>query len=345
MLLGKLSEAMGVSGTEDEVRDLIKEEVVDYVDEVKTDSLGNLIVHKQGDKSLPTLLISAHMDEIGLMITNIEKNGLLSFKPVGAIDKRILISKQVAIGANKVPGVIGAKAIHLQNSVERKKPIQIKQLYIDIGAKNKKAAKKLVQIGDTATFTTEFSQLSNKTVKGKAFDDRVGCALLIKLLQQDHNFPLYGVFSVQEEIGLRGVGPAVYDLEPDLALVLEGTTASDVPESKEHAYSTTVGKGPALTVMDATIIPNRDLLQEVITVAEEEEIDYQFRKSTSSGTDAGRIHLSQEGIPTVVISVPLRYIHSPVSMLKLNDYQAVNDLVDKFCTKLAQGGISFERDN
>ncbi|ADL12807.1 M42 family metallopeptidase [Acetohalobium arabaticum] len=345
MLLGKLSEAVGISGAEDEVRDLIKEEVADYVDEVKTDALGNLITYKEGNPSLPTLLVAAHMDEIGLMITNIEKNGLLSFKPVGAVDKRILVSKQVVIGDDKVPGVIGAKAIHLQKPAERRKPLRIKQLYIDIGAKDEQAAKKLVQIGDTATFSTKFSQLNDKTVKGKAFDDRVGCSLLIKLLKQNYNFPVYGIFSVQEEVGLRGAGPAVYDLEPDLALVLEGTTASDVPESKEHAYSTTVGEGPALTIMDATIIPNRSLLQEIITVAEKEEIDYQFRKSTAAGTDAGRVHLSKEGIPTAVISVPVRYIHSPASMLNLDDYQTTHDLVDKFSVKLAQGGISLERDN
>ncbi|MBM7624492.1 M42 family metallopeptidase [Sporohalobacter salinus] len=345
MFLGELSEAMGVSGAENEVRNLIKEEVTDYVDEVKTDTLGNLIVHKKGNKSLPSLLIAAHMDEIGLMVTNIEKNGLLSFKPVGAVDKRILVSKQVVIGDDKVPGVIGAKAIHLQEPAERKKPLKIKQLYIDIGAKDEKVAKELVEIGDTATFNTKFSQLSKETVKGKAFDNRVGCSLLIDLLQQDYDFPFYGVFSVQEEVGLRGVGPAVYDLNPDLALVLEGTTASDVPESKEHDYSTIVGDGPALTVMDATIIPNRSLLQELITIAKDEEIDYQFRKSTSAGTDAGRIHLLKEGIPTAVISVPVRYIHSPASMLDLSDYQAVNDLVDKFCVKLAQGGISLERSN
>ncbi|SJZ38394.1 M42 family metallopeptidase [Selenihalanaerobacter shriftii] len=344
MLLDKLSEAVGVSGAEYEIRDLIKEEVKDYVNEIKTDSLGNLIVYKDGDSSLPTLLLSAHMDEIGLMITKIEKNGLLSFKPVGAVDKRVLISKKVVVGKDKVPGIIGAKAIHLQKSSERKRPLKIKQLYIDIGANDQKTAKKLVNLGDTATFATKFSELGEKTVKGKAFDDRVGCSILVELLKKDYDFPFYGVFAVQEEVGLRGAGVAAYDIEPDLAIILEGTTASDVPESKEHAYSTTVGKGPALTMMDMTIIPNKELLQGIIKTADENQIDYQFRRSTSAGTDAGKVHLLKEGIPTVVISLPVRYIHSPISLLNLDDYQAAKGLVDKFCEKIAQGGFSIERD-
>lgn len=345
MLLAELSEAQGVSGAEYEIRDLIKEKVEDYVDEVKTDTLGNLIVHKEGDPSLPTLLLSAHMDEIGLMISKIKKNGMLSFKPVGAVDKRVLVSKKVAVGQDKVPGVIGAKAIHLQKPKEKKRPLKIKQLYIDIGAKDKKTAKKSVQRGDTAVFTTEFAHLGEKTVKGKAFDDRVGCSILIELLKKDYDFPFYGVFSVQEEVGLRGAGVASYDIDPDLAIVLEGTTASDVPESEEHAYSTIVGDGPALTMMDMTIIPNRKLLQELITTAQQAGIEYQFRQSTSAGTDAGRIHLLKEGVPAAVISAPVRYIHSPVSLLNLNDYNRTKNLVDKFCQKIAQGGFRIEGNN
>lgn len=342
MLLAELSEALGVSGAEYEIRDLIKEKVTDYADEVSTDSLGNLIIHKEGDPDLPTVLLSAHMDEVGLMITKIEKNGLLSFKPVGSVDKRVLVSKKVLIGDDKIPGVIGAKAIHLQKPSERKRPLKIKQLYIDIGAKDDKTAKKSVQPGDPVAFATDFSQLGEKTVKGKAFDDRVGCSILLELLKNDYDFPLYCVFSVQEEVGLRGAGVASYEIDPDFAIILEGTTASDVPESKEHAYSTTVGQGPALTMMDMTIIPNRQLLQGLVTIAEENGIDHQFRRSTSAGTDAGRIHLLKEGIPAAVVSVPVRYIHSPVSLLNLNDYQATKKLIDKFCRKIARGGFGIE---
>ncbi|MGM0471211.1 MAG: M42 family metallopeptidase [Bacillota bacterium] len=345
MLLSELSEAMGVSGAEYEIRDLLREKVSDYVDEIRTDSLGNLIVHKKGDESLPTLLVAAHMDEIGLMITNIEKNGLLSFKPVGSVDKRILVSKQVVVGQDKVSGVIGAKPIHLQKPQERKKPLDFKQLYIDIGAEDKQAAKKLVELGDSVSFATGFDQLGSKTVKGKAFDDRVGCSLLVELLQRDYDFSFYGVFSVQEEVGLRGAGVAAYDIEPDLALVLEGTTASDVPESKEEEQSTVVNDGPAFTVMDATIIPNQKLLQNLIQVADKQQIEYQFRRSTKAGTDAGRIHLLKEGIPTAIVSVPVRYIHAPTSLLHLDDYQATNNLLDCFCQKLAQGGINLARNN
>ncbi|KXS40158.1 MAG: endoglucanase [Candidatus Frackibacter sp. T328-2] len=345
MLLAELSEAFGVSGAEYEIRDLIREEVKEYVDEIKTDALGNLIVHKEGDSSLPTLLLAAHMDEIGLMVTKIEKNGLLSFKPIGGIDKRVLVSKKVVVGKDKIPGVIGAKAIHLQRPSERKRPLKIKQLYIDIGAKDDKAAKRVVNIGDTATFATKFSQLGPKTVKGKAFDDRVGCSILMELLRNDYDFPLYGVFSVQEEVGLRGAGVAAYDINPDLTIVIEGTTASDVPGSKEHVYSTTVGEGPALTMMDMTIIPHRGLMQSIIDTVEDTNIGYQFRRSTAAGTDAGRIHLLKEGIPTAVISVPVRYIHSPASLLNLDDYEATKNLLNEFCKRLSSGGFNFEEDN
>ncbi|MCK8823753.1 M42 family metallopeptidase [Fuchsiella alkaliacetigena] len=345
MLLGELADAMGVSGAEYEVRDLIKEKLADKVDELRTDTLGNLIAYQAGDPALPTLLLSAHMDEVGLMVTKIEKNGLLSFKKVGGIDSRVLASKRVFVGTDKVPGVIGTKAIHLQKPKQRKKAIKAKQLYIDIGAKKRKEAKQLVSIGDTATFATQFSQLGAETVKGKAFDDRVGCAILMNILEKDYDFPLYGVFSVQEEIGLRGARVAAYDMEPDLALVIEGTTAADVPDSEEAQYSTTVGAGPALTVMDRTIISNKQLIKRIVEIAEKEELDYQFRRSTAAGTDAGKIHLLKDGIPTAVVSVPVRYIHSPVSLLSLADYRATEKLVHQFCCSLEKEGFEIERVN
>ncbi|MGM0502023.1 MAG: M42 family metallopeptidase, partial [Bacillota bacterium] len=275
--------------------------------------------------------------------TNITDDGLLSFKPVGSIDKRILVSKKVVVGEDKVPGIIGAKAIHLQKPQERKKILDYKQLYIDIGAKNKKDAKQSVDIGDMVAFTTDYSQLGPNTAKAKAFDDRVGCAVLIQILKNNYDFPLYGVFTVQEEVGARGATVASYDINPDLALVVEGTTASDVPDSEEQSYSTSLGQGPALTMRDGAMIANKNLVQEIIKIAESEEIDYQFRKSTRAGTDGGAIHLTKEGIPTATISVPCRYIHSPASLINLTDFQNTIKLVDQFCQKVTTGGFNNEK--
>ena len=343
MLLKKLTEAIGVSSKETEVREMIKEELADHVDQLRTDALGNLIAFQAGAETKPKVMLAAHMDEIGLMITDITNDGLLSFKAIGSIDKRMLVSKKVVVGEDKVTGVIGAKAIHLQKPQERKKVLDYNKLYIDIGAENKEQAKKSVSIGDMAGFTTDYQQLGSDTAKAKAVDDRVGCATLIQILKNDYDFPLYGVFTVQEEVGARGATAVSYDINPDLAIVLEGTTASDVPDSKEQSYSTSLGQGPALTMRDGAMIANKDLVQQIITIAENEAIDYQFRKSTRAGTDGGAIHLTKEGIPTATISVPCRYIHSPASLINLNDYQNTIKLVDQFCQELATGGFNNEK--
>ena len=343
MLLKKLTEAAGVSSREEEVREIIKEKLADHVDQLTTDALGNLIAFQDGVENKPTVMLAAHMDEIGLMITKITNDGLLSFKPVGGIDKRMLVSKEVAVGEDKVKGVIGAKAIHLQKPQERKNILDYKQLYIDIGAQDKKDAKKAVKIGDMATFTTNYSKLGPNTAKAKAFDDRVGCAALVQILKNNYDFPLYGVFTVQEEVGARGATAVSYDIDPDVALVVEGTTASDVPDSKEQIYSTTLGQGPALTMRDGAMIANKNLVQEIVSLAQREDINYQFRKSTRAGTDGGAIHLTKEGIPTAAISVPCRYIHSPASLINLNDYQNTIKLVDKFCQQVTTGGFNYEK--
>ncbi|MCK8816899.1 M42 family metallopeptidase [Natroniella sulfidigena] len=342
MFLKQLSEAVGVSGREAEVRDLIRAEIKDDVDQIETDALGNLIAFKEGKPEYPTILLAAHMDEIGLMITDITDDGLLKFKPIGGIDKRILVSKQVVVGPDKIPGLIGAKAIHLQEPDERKNPLDYGELYIDIGTKEKEESEKLIELGMMATFATEFKHLGTDTVKGKAFDDRVGCAALVELLQQEHQLSIIAAFTVQEEIGLRGASVVAYDLDPDLALVVEGTSASDVPDSKEAGYSTQLGAGPALTVQDGSLIPSQPVVNKLIEVAKQNEIPYQFRKLTTAGTDAGAIHLTKEGIRTAVMSLPCRYIHSPASLINLNDYQATVKLLTKFCEEMEEGGLTDE---
>ncbi len=323
MLLRQLSEAFGVSGHEDAVRQLILDAIKDQVDEHHIDALGNLIALKKGSgESRRRVMIAAHMDEVGLMVVHIEKEGSLRFEPVGGIDPRVLLAKKVLIGDKKVPGVIGNKPIHLLESQERQKVVKHKEMSIDIGASSKEEAEKLVKLGDYAAFDISFGELGGelRTVRGKAFDDRAGCAVLIELLSGSYPFDLYAAFTVQEEVGLRGARVAAYAIAPDLAFALEGTICDDLPKKRDVSPTTKLGAGPAITIMDRSVIADRRLVKLVVDTAEENAIPYQFKQPGLGGTDAGVIHLAREGVPSTVVSVPARYIHSPTCLLSLNDF-------------------------
>lgn len=340
MLLKKLTEAMGPSGYEDEIRQVIYEEIKDHVDRVYTDSMGNLIAEKDGTRPGPKVLLCAHMDEVSLMISHIDSNGLLQFQHIGGIDDRVLISKAVVIGENKIPGVIGAKPIHHQSADERKKPIGLSQLRIDIGATSREDALRVVQPGDVAVFATTYEEIGHRRAKSKSFDDRVGCAVLVETLKKSFDVPLVFGFAVQEEIGLRGAGPLAYRTDPDLALVIEGTLASDFPGTPAHGRVTELGLGPALSIIDGGTIHNRAFLQHMQQVAQSSGIPYQFRKGAAGGNDIGRIHLSREGVMSGVISVPTRYIHAPSQMISLDDYENTVKLVEMFLRSVEQGGLT-----
>ena len=322
MILKELSEAFGVSGHEEAVRQIIFDAVRDDVDEYEVDSIGNLITLKRGTgESSLKVMVAAHTDEIGLMVTHIEDNGRLRFAKVGGIDDRILLAKAVYIGDKKVPGVIGVKPIHLQEKKERDQVIKCDKLTIDIGATSKAEAEKLVKIGDYVAFATSFADLG-PTVKGKAFDDRAGCAVLVEIIKGGpYPFDLYGVFTVQEEVGLRGAQVAAYAIEPDVAFVLEGTICDDMPKKKDVSPTTELGKGPAITVMDRSFVADRRLVQLLVDTAEELGISYQFKQPLMGGTDAGAIHKTRTGVPSAVVSVPARYIHSPVCVLSKSDFE------------------------
>lgn len=336
MLLKKLTEACGAPGQEGEVRNLIRSEIEGHVDEIRTDALGNLIAIKNPSAPGPKVMLAAHMDEVALMILGIEKNGLLRFRPIGGIDPRVLVAKTVLVGEKKVPGVIGSKPIHLQKPEERKRPLGIDELLIDIGAKSQEEAEKVVNLGDCAYFATKFEEFGQDKIKAKALDDRVGCALLIELLKRDYNIPVYGVFTVQEEVGLRGAGVAAYQIQPDVAIVLEGTTASDVPGSDPHKHATSVGKGPAITIMDRSVITHPPLVRQLIELAEKHDISYQIRRTNTGGTDAGQIQLTAGGTKAAVIAVPCRYIHSAASVMSKKDFEAAFQLTNVFLQELQE---------
>ncbi|ABY95484.1 MULTISPECIES: M42 family metallopeptidase [Thermoanaerobacter] len=328
MLLKELTELLGASGDEKEVREKIKEIVKPYVDELYVDRIGNLIACKKGKKEKPKVMLAAHMDEVALMVKSVNEDGTLSFSPVGGVDNRILVAKAVKVGEKKINGVIGAKPIHLQKKGEQEKPLDFDELYIDIGAASKEEALKHVSPGDYVYFESNFELLGDGYVKAKALDDRIGCNVLIEILKNTYEYPVCAAFTVQEEVGLRGAGVAAYNVDPDFAIVVEGTVAADVVDSEPHLVSTELGKGPAISLMDRTTLYDRKIIDKIVKIAEKNKIPYQFRRIASGGNDAGKIHLTKGGIKTVAISVPCRYIHSFNSVAKLSDFENTVKLVD-----------------
>ena len=322
MILQELAQAIGVSGNEDAVRKIIADAVRDHVDELHTDTIGNLFAVKKARRAKRALkvMVAAHMDEVGLMITGYDESGGLRFQPVGGIDDRVLPGKVLLVGPDKIPGVIGAKPVHLLKGDESKQVIKIDAMVIDIGASSKEEAEKLVKLGQVAAFATRYNKVG-RTATGKAFDDRAGCAVLVELLRGARfPFDFYGVFTVQEEVGLRGARVAASAVEPDCAFVLEGTVCDDLPKDKDTSPTTELGKGPAISLMDRSVFADRRLVDHLVATAEKLGIPYQFKQPGVGGTDAGAIARSRTGVPSVPVSVPCRYIHSPVARLSLDDF-------------------------
>lgn len=327
MYLKDLTKLNGISGNEDEVRDYIKNNIINFADELKTDRLGNLIAYKRGNGRKLKVMLSAHMDEVGFMVTGHGKDGSVRFKPVGGIDERILPGKEVFIGPERIPGVIAIKPIHLQDKDTRNVNVKLKNLYIDIGADKKEEAEKAAPLGEFICFSDEYQEMGDSVVKAKALDDRVGCAILMDMAKEKYNFDLYLCFTVQEEIGLRGSETAAYQVAPDIALAVEGTTCSDVPEVEEQDYSTRLGEGAALTIMDRTAYADKRLTSFIYKLAQDKGLKVQYKQTTTGGNDAGKIQRSREGVITAAISVPCRYIHSPVSMMDKRDYESCKEIV------------------
>ncbi len=321
--LKELCTLNGVSGDEDKVREYIKSNILPYADTVECDSIGNLIAFKKGTKSGGhTVMISAHMDEVGFIVKEITDDGYLKFTEVGGIDDRILLAKRVFVGEDNIPGVLGVKAVHLQTKSERSSVIKIKDMYIDIGAKDKDEAQKYVKLGDYVAFNSKFRTLGDEgdlTVKAKALDDRLGCAVLMELIKETYENDIYFCFTVQEEVGLRGASVLSRRIEPKIALIIESTTASDVPGADKYEYCTMQGEGPAISIMDRASYSDKELNKFILDIAKKCGILYQFKKTTFGGNDAGAIQTGSGAVKTAVISAPARYIHSPVSTVKKSD--------------------------
>lgn len=309
-LLQELTVLSGVSGDEESIRDYILSHI-DGNAEVETDTLGNLLAFKKG-KSRPKnkLMFSAHMDEVGLIITAVTDSGLLKFETVGGIEPGVLLGKTVKIVKNGQEGVIAVKAIHLQKEEERKQPVDKSNLYIDIGASCREDALKAATPGDTAVFLSDYTKFGNSFIKAKAIDDRAGCAVMLWMLEQDLSYDTWFAFTVAEEVGLVGAATAAFRIQPDIAVVLESTTAADLPGVTGANRVCELGKGPAISIRDRRTIYDAGLVKAAAETAEKQGIPYQFKQGIFGGNDAGAIHVSREGVRTLAVSVPVRYLHS-----------------------------------
>lgn len=340
MLLKRLTEASGPSGFESEVRQLIYEEIRGCAERVYTDALGTLIAETNREAKGPKVLLTAHMDEVSFMIVAIEEQGLLRFRPIGGVDPRILVAKPVRVGAKRLFGVIGSKAVHLQKREEREQPLSLDQLFIDIGASSRAQAESYVEPGDLAVFATEYEELGERRAKAKSFDDRVGCAVLVETIKKSFALPVVYAFTVQEETGLRGAGPVAYRTEPDIAIAVEGTVCLDVADTPSHGQATVQGAGPAVSVVDARTIAHTAFREHIVRVGEEQGIPVQLRRTVSGANDVGAIHLSGTGVVSAAISVPTRYIHAPAQIISLDDYENTIRLLEAVLRSIEQGGFS-----
>lgn len=320
-LLEQLTNACAVSGDEGAVRKIILGQIEDHADDVQVDALGNILATRKGQgKNCLRVMLAAHMDEVGFMITFDDGDGLFRFDTVGGLDKRQLVGKPVWVGRKLTPGVIGAKPVHLTTAAARQKAISIDSLRIDVGTKNASD----VQVGDRATFATSFRRIG-KIIRAKAIDDRIGVVTLIELLKNPPlNIDILAAFTVQEEVGLRGASVAAYTLDPDLGIALDCTPAMDLPswDGEENTrYNTKLGAGPAIYTVDRATISDPRLIRHFTETAESEAIPYQYRQPGGGGTDAGGIHRQRAGIPSISISVPARYIHTAAAIARISDWE------------------------
>lgn len=328
----------GVSSREDEVRDYLRERVAPYADEVRVDALGNLIVFKKGKYATGNkLLLAAHMDEVGLMVTSITDEGYLKFDTVGGIDRRVLIGKRVFLGGARIPGVVGLKAYHLVSESEEKAVPKVEELYIDIGAADKAAAEAQIPLGEVAAFEGDVVEFGDGFLKAKALDDRVGCAVMLELLKEELPLDCTFAFTVQEEVGTRGAFGAAFSIKPEIALVLETTTAADLPGMDPHKQVCVPGGGPVVPFMDGGSVADRGLYELLRDLAEQYKIPWQTKHYLSGGNDAAAIQRSREGVRTVVMSAAVRYLHAPASVACIRDFDAILKLTRLFLAALADG--------
>jgi glutamyl aminopeptidase len=349
-LFKTLTELPGTSGNEHAVRKFMREQLSKYTNEIVQDRLGSIFGVKRGDVNGPTVMVAGHMDEVGFMVTSITDNGMIRFQTLGGWWSQVLLAQRVeVITANgPVPGVISSIPPHLLTDDQRKKPMEIKNMLIDIGADDKEDAIKIgIKPGQSIVPVCPFTPMANgKKIMAKAWDNRYGCGLAIELLEelQGETLPniLYSGATVQEEVGLRGGQTAANMIKPDLFYALDASPANDASGNKTEFGQ--LGKGALLRIFDRTMVTHRGIREFVLDTAEQNHIPYQYFVS-QGGTDAGRVHLSNEGVPSAVIGICSRYIHTPASIIHIDDYAAAKELIVKLVKASDQTTLATIREN
>ena len=337
-LLEKLCNAIGVSGDEGEVRKIVLDEIESYADDVKVDAMGSVLAIRHGRRAKRVrVMVDAHMDEVGFFIVADDGDGIYRFDTVGGIDPRHLLGKQVFVGKDRMPGVIGGKPVHLMEGSEHSRKVPVDGLRIDVGITGK------ANVGDRAGFATKFRRVG-PSIMAKSIDDRIGVATLIELFRQaPSNIDLCAAFSVQEEIGLRGAKVAAQYFKPDMAIALDSTPANDLPVydgSENTTYNTKLGFGPAVYIADGSTLHDPRLVRFLREIGDAEKIPYQFRQPGGGGTDSGAIQRSLAGVPTVSVSVPHRYTHSPISISRVDDWKNTINLLSAALKKITPSLIT-----
>lgn len=331
-LLEKLSNANGISGAEGAVAKIIRDEIAPYVDEIKTDRMGNLIAVKKGDDF--KIMLAAHMDEIGLMVQYIDEKGFIRFVGVGGWYNPVLVSQRVILHGEKgdIPGVLGMKPPHVMEEADRKKPIELANLFIDVGAHSAEEVEAMgITVGTTVTIDRDYQPLAGTVVTGKALDNRVGCAMLIGALKEmESKHTIYAVFTVQEEVGLKGAKTAAFSLNPDVAIATDVTIPGDSPGIERRKAPVFMGEGPVVVMVSASgrgHLADPRMVDWLKKTAKKHDIKIQIEVGDGGNTDASAINFERGGIPSVPVSVPARYIHSPVEVIDLKDLQGAIELL------------------
>ncbi|CAN7295008.1 M42 family metallopeptidase [Rossellomorea sp. LjRoot5] len=341
-MLKDLTDAKGVPGNEREVREVMKKYIEPFADEVTTDNLGSLIAKKVGDENGPKIMVAGHLDEVGFMITQIDSKGFLRFQTVGGWWSQVMLAQRVTIvtSQGEVTGVIGSKPPHILPPESRKKPVDIKDMFIDIGASSREEVQEWgVKPGDMVVPHFEFTVMNNeKMLLAKAWDNRIGCAIAIDVLRnlKDESHPniVYGVGTVQEEVGLRGARTAAAKIQPDIGFGVDVGIAGDTPGISDKEASSKMGEGPQIILYDASMVSHKGLRDFVTDTADEHNIPYQFDAIAGGGTDSGAIHLTANGVPALSITIATRYIHSHAAMLHRDDYENAVKLITEVIKKL-----------
>ncbi|GGM26857.1 peptidase M28 [Paraliobacillus quinghaiensis] len=334
-MLKELTDARGISGDEREAREVMEKYITPYATEVYTDNIGSLIAKKVGQEDGPKVMVAGHLDEVGFMITRIDDNGFLYFQTIGGWWSQVMLAQRVTVVTSKgdVTGIVGSKPPHIMTAEARKKPVEIKDMFIDIGATSREEAESFgVRPGDSAVPYFEFTQMKNeKLLLAKAWDNRIGCAIAIEVLKnlKDETHPnvVYGVGTVQEEVGLRGAKTATNAIKPDIGFAVDTGIAGDTPGISPKEADSKIGDGPQIILYDASMISHKGLRDFVIDTADSKEIPYQYANLAAGGTDSGSIHLTANGVPALSITIATRYIHSHAAIIHQDDFDNAVKLI------------------